>query len=181
MVIGWAYGIFIGLLKGNQHSFVFRNFVGMAFYVIYFVLINYNIRKETVVKILFYSIVIVLVESMLYRFAIFGGVPAVLFIREILGKYNGGSSTGQLRIYFIPQVVLYVAVSTFFFFLLKKKQFLTNIEPGIKSFFGRLSSLKVSIIIILSIYNIVFLTASKGFMLGFFGLLSIIFLDYILI
>lgn len=39
-LIAWLYGVILGLISGNEISYVFSNFLGIVFYIFYFVLLG---------------------------------------------------------------------------------------------------------------------------------------------
>ena len=168
-VLVWVYGLLIGIIYGNKKEFIISNFAGMLTYIFYYVIVFSKLSKEKVFGILFYSTLFVMLATILLKLSVYYGVSHNLFITAILGEVRGGTSTGHDRIYFLGQISLYILfaitlarffekkkyISSFHYFSLKKYEILKFRNPLIPLF-----------LLILTIYTLIIVPASKGFILG---------------
>ena len=178
----WVYGIVIGFLMGNKPEYISRNFFGMITYLTYYILVD-QISKKDLYKAIYVSSIIVISQNIV-----------LVFIRDILsidiftngavelifGKLSSGASTGQERIYYPGQMLIFGYTSLAASRILSNQRLLpaTNFSKNIVSrLLERLPILK-GITAILSffvgIYVMVVVPASKGYLLGLIVLVLII-------
>ncbi|MCW1734243.1 hypothetical protein [Anaerorudis cellulosivorans] len=160
-ILIWAYGFILGLIKGNNTSYVISNFAGMTCYFIYFVLVRYKIDTQLLVKIILASGFLLGIFAFAFMISIASGNPIPLVDANI-----SFSSTGQFRIYFPNLAIIYCLFGiSFYQILYNKKDFqFMGLDKRIISF----------IYFMLSLITLFFLCASKGFALGIIYVIGII-------
>ena len=97
-ILIWAYGFILGLIKGNNISYVISNFAGMICYFSYFVFVGYKIDIQILTKIILLSGFLLCFLAIASMMSIFYGNPLPFVDTNI-----SFSSTGQFRIYLILQ------------------------------------------------------------------------------
>ncbi len=149
MLLIWVYGVIVGVANKNQVSFIFQNFFGLTLYSMYFFLKRYSVC--TIGKIIVSSAILLITQSIVFIILPFWGiyVSNTSFGMKYLDTITQGSSTGQLRALFNNQLVLFVLVAVYLYSIFNNK-LKTNKVLGI-----------------LCVITLVFITASKGFILGF--------------
>lgn len=141
----WLYGLVVGLLFGNNISHVIANFAGMVCYSLYFILVKEKPSVDRLTKVLLLGGVVISLYSIIRMCSYIFGVKLPLISDEV-----GMASTGQFRLFFSNMSIIYVLLGCSFF------SFMYNpplIKRRLWCFFISFSSL-------------VFVSASKGFMLG---------------
>lgn len=163
-ILVWIYGLVLGLIKGNNNSYVFANFAGIICYSLYFVFINYKIRIDSLVKIIIVSGIVLSLFSTIGMIFYQAGISLPAFLS---GKITF-SSTGQVRIYTATLPVAYSVLGVSFYQLLYNNK---------KFKFLKFHKIPYSLIyFIVSFFAIFIVTASKGFTLGGGYVIIIIFL-----
>lgn len=103
--LSWIYGVFVGLLRGNNIEYVFTNFIGLAFYLAFYGLLASKITSQQLIRCLFIAALIYFVYGtvLLGESLFFGGYFSIL----------SASSISDYRvlylaptIYFVPFIVL---------------------------------------------------------------------------
>ncbi|MEA5127278.1 MAG: hypothetical protein VB074_03775 [Proteiniphilum sp.] len=153
-IVVWAYGLILGLVKENNMSYVFSNFAGMICYSLYFMLVNYRIHINSLIKIVLVAGLILSLLSCIGMVSFQTGMKLPSFL-------NGDitfSSTGQVRIYTPTLPVAFSLLGLSFYQILynNKEYKYLRLNKRINSIF----------IFIISFASIFIVTASKGFSLG---------------
>lgn len=60
LAIAWVYGAVMGLAHGHPLNHIFRNFAGLAFYLIFYVLCGFHVSNKKIVEYLYSSSIFVL-------------------------------------------------------------------------------------------------------------------------
>lgn len=157
----WLYGIILGFFLKNETSYIIANNAGMTLYFLYFILLQVRFPKLRLYKlILWSSYSIGVITILIFLFNILG-VPKEIV--NLLGESTGGASTGQQRVYFVSQVTLFGGFSFFLSASICSKY------QKIEYFDIRNFKQQIAVFIGFLFFTIciAFLTASKGFMLGF--------------
>lgn len=167
-ILIWFYGVILGLYLNNKPEYIIANNAGMLLYIVYYILIQINISKEKILKLLlFSSATIAIITILIFIFNLLG-LPREIV--GLLGESTGGSSTGQRRVYFVSQVSLYPALAFFMAAYIssksQKKQYFNIVNINQK--------LKILLAFLIYTMCVAFFTASKGFMLGYIFLLFIL-------
>ncbi len=162
-ILIWAYGFILGLIKGNNISYVISNFAGMICYFSYFVFVGYKIDIQILTKIILLSGFLLCFLAIASMMSIFYGNPLPFVDTNI-----SFSSTGQFRIYFPNLAIIYCLLGISFYQILYN-----NKDYRFMGLNKRIISL---IYFILSFVALFFLCASKGFALGIIYVIGIIFL-----
>lgn len=140
----------------------------MVVYLSFYLFPQFKINREQVYNLVLIACLSVSIITILLYICYILQVPQE-FTRPLLGVYNAGSSTGQRRVYFLSQLVLFSGLSTYLFQVLLDKVTLAKFYPeakNAKSFF----------LTMWFTMCILFFTASKGFMLGYIYVLVAIFI-----
>lgn len=168
-ILLWIYGLVLGLLKGNRIEYIVANNAGMVLYFLYYIIIQYQIPKRLIFKLLVWSsFSICLITILLYSFNVFGISSGPISL--LLGDFVSGSSTGQRRIYFVSQMTLYPALALYLAVFLSSRNTLAE-ELRSHNVGNRFWVIACVLAFTLCL---VFFTASKGFMLGYIFLLFIL-------
>ena len=173
-LICWLYGVVVGLLSGNKVNYIFANFAGMIFYILYFIMIRFNVSKEKLFNLLLFASMINLASNLLVKIfqTLLGGqIIDNKIISAIFGTFTTGSSTGQLRLLNINQLVIFVLLSVLLFRFLQ----ISSRNKHCDNYVLRCSIAPAFILIFLSLYVLVFMSASKGYMLAVIFILSTFF------
>lgn len=172
-LICWLYGVGIGLLYGNNINYIFANFTGMIFYAFYFVLIKSNISKDNVLNSVLIAATINLVSNVLIKiYQIIFGLESIdnNIIVAILGTFATGSSTGQSRLLNINQLVIFALLSVLLY-----RVFVARYDMRLGgSYVLRCNKIVALLLITLSLYVLVIMSASKGYMLAVLFLFAIL-------
>ncbi len=160
MLVLWVYGIFNGVIQQNSTVSILRNFAGMSFYIVFYILL---VARPTVKEI---SNFLVLLSSFYIVLSLYSIVYALrnpdthtfddVGIKVVALYYSIGIS-----IVFIPLSL------NFFYYIARFKE----IEKFRLGFFG--SSHTSNILTILICFLFVLVSGSKGFYLAFLWLFSI--------
>lgn len=153
----WMYGVVLGLIRGNNTSYVVANFAGMCCYTLYYVISSFKLHFKALESLILYGGLSVCMISIIRIICFFLGID-LSYMSTVMGEGISLSSTGQLRVYFVGMAVEYVLLGMAWFYFLYKHQrcdvFLIN---------GRWSAF---VFFILSSLSLIVLAASKGFLLG---------------
>lgn len=164
----WFYGIVLGLYFHNKTEYIIANNAGMLLYLVYYILLQLNIPKEKIFKLLLFSATSIAIITVLIFIFNLLGLPQQIV--ELLGKSTGGSSTGQRRVYFVSQVSLFPALAYYMAAYIS-----SNLQK--KQYFNIFDFNKKMLIFFAFVFFtacVAFFTASKGFMLGYIFLLFIL-------
>lgn len=159
----WLYGIFLGLFLGNNKQFVFMNFAGMTAYLIYYCLLITNFSKEFIYKLVIYIGLFILIQNIIISILLFVFNVNVYYgdnkiIGVLFGYFLGGSSTGQIRVLSPSQLIVFpIFTITLAYFFNKHLKRYENIK-FLKNF--------TTVYLFLSIFTVIFLPASKGYVLA---------------
>lgn len=175
-LLAWFYGAIVGLANGNAIQYVFSNFIGFITFFSYYLILRANLSRNSALQLLVLSGVIVIAKNWIvvllffvFNFDIYNEpLSHVLF-----GEYVGGSSTGQIRMLSTAQLVALpvLALSVARLSLgVKKTSCELNGLLGIASFTSAILAF------IFSAYVVVFMPASKGFVLASMVLIGLILL-----
>lgn len=100
MIFIWAYGIILGFVKGNNIAYVIRNNAGMLLYILFYFLINTNIRKADLSrgleKLSFAIVIINLIGFFVINFASPGIISKYLTV-PILNCLQIGGKLGRFQ------------------------------------------------------------------------------------
>lgn len=159
----WLYGVILGLILGNNKQFVFMNFAGMTTYLIYYGFLLSKFDKEFIYKVIIYVGLFVLIQNIIIAILLFGFNVNVyysdnLFIGLFFGHFLGGSSTGQIRVLSPSQLIVFPILTITLAYLFNR--YLKAYENI--SFLKRYTFLFLT----LSIFVVIFLPASKGYVLA---------------
>jgi hypothetical protein len=159
----WLYGVLLGFTLGNKTIYVVSNFAGMVGYFFYYLLLISKVRKESLFNIVFYISIFILFQNiilsiLLYVFNVYIYHSDNFFIGVFFGDFTGGSSTGQTRMLSGSQLMVFPL------FVLSLSYCLM---PSLKSTekFKLLRNHNL-ICFLLTTYVVIFLPASKGFVLA---------------
>lgn len=169
MLLVWAYGIVMGFYNKNKTAYIFANNAGMVVYFFYYILLQLNISKEKIYRlILFCSFTVAIIAIILYLFTVMNLVTKS--VTDVLGEFGGGSSTGQMRVLFVNEIILFPALAIYMSKIIaSKKQKLEYFGPvKLSDSFKEILAFGVYTMII------AFFTASKGYMLACLFLFFII-------
>jgi hypothetical protein len=165
-LLAWFYGAIVGLASDNAIQYIFSNFIGFITFFSYFLILRSNLSRNSILKLLLLSGVIVIAKNWIvallffvFNFNIYNEPLSYFFF----GEYVGGSSTGQIRMLSTTQLVAFpvLTLSAARMSLgVKKTSFELNGWLGIASFRSALLAF------ILSAYVVIFMPASKGFVLA---------------
>jgi hypothetical protein len=178
----WIYGIFIGFLMGNKSEYISRNFFGMITYLTYYMIVS-QISKKNLYKAIYISSIIVITQNI-----------TLVFIRDILsidiftngavelifGKLSSGASTGQERIYYPGQMLIFGYTSLAASRILSSQNLLpatTRMKKVVNRFLNHLPifrKISATLSFFIGIYVMVFVPASKGYLLGLIVLVLVI-------
>ena len=170
-ILIWAYGFFLGFLNGNNTYFVVSCFAGMITYTVYYILIIFKMHKEKLFRIIVFSSFIVLLITL---------SSAILFylldidiyhdptVQLFFGEFRGGASTGQIRIFQLKQVMIFVLWSLA---LLKvfggKRLSRSHIEKGWKDRLFNFTYTRLTFfLLLLTSFALIFIPVSKGYFLA---------------
>ena len=170
----WFYGMCLGLLNDNKIEFIVRNFAGMTLYLIYYVFLNNKTTKETIFRVVYSASIIVIINTIIL--SILANLLNINIFKSpiiqiLFGELIGGSSTGQSRIFFVGQIVIFVASSVTASRLIQVHRYSKRCQHSsktkwINNFFKLKSRLLAIVIIIVSFYALLIVPASKGYFLG---------------
>ena len=153
-IIVWAYGLILGLLKGNNRTYIFANFAGIVCYFLYFILINYKINIHSLTKLVLISGLILSLFSSVGMVSYQTGIS----LPSSLSGNITFSSTGQVRIYTPTLPIAFSLLGLSFYQILYNNKEFSFLKFNKKAF--------VIAYFIISFVSIFFVTASKGFALG---------------
>jgi hypothetical protein len=145
----WLYGLILGFINHNQTTYIIQNFAGMSFYILFWLLPD---NSPLILNELYNAAKFQIVLSFVIYFSFLINIPGSMIFYKILPFLTTGSSTGQTRVFYITQV------SIFFLFMVQYHHFLFKKDGLFK---------KELLWFILSTIVIIFITASKGFILAF--------------
>lgn len=173
-MMSWIYGAFIGIVRGNEMSYVVSNFAGFVTYFSYYILIWSRIGKTAIFNLLMLSALVVcfLNVGLAFSYMLFSvDVWNDPLINLLFGSYIGGSSTGQIRMYSVAQIVVFPLFSVALTRLVLAKKELS----GSYSMPNMSSSMAAFLYIVLSGVVTIIMPASKGFMLAALVTISVSF------
>jgi hypothetical protein len=157
IILTWVYGVSVGMLKGVELEYVFRNFFGLTLYILLPIFLIVKPKLEQLVYFLKISAVI----QILYIFT---------YLQPLLSNeylYIGEGSISSLRfaysvgfIIFFPLVS--ISLGRYIFELKSDKNDLNKNSQSISSFFFH----PFSIIVYTGL--VILTTMSKGYILAFF-------------
>ncbi|HCD9235317.1 hypothetical protein CMU59_00995 [Elizabethkingia anophelis] len=151
----WLYGVFIGLLNNVPEKYVFRNFGGIIFYLIFYFFYTVRLNLHSVFKSIFFNAYI--------------GIPIILYLTYLAITGGDVSGIGGERVIFcflqliilIPFVVIF---GNFFFPIGLNKKYII--------FYSKFGLLAVFFI---SYFVSVIISFSKGMILASFAIMLLIF------
>jgi len=160
----WLYGFLLGILNNNNINYVIANYFGMVVYIVYFIIISFNIKKDTIVKILIFSSIINITGS------IFFSIYQFLNIENLL---NSIMTTGQVRFfYFLNMSTFYITMIYTFSIIFIPNKFKNNELSSMNLYFRYETTILLFILSIIALL----LSASKGYILGFLVLIVVSFI-----
>lgn len=160
-IVVWAYGILLGIIRGNNIVYVVSNFAGMLCYMFYFYLTTIRPNIKIISTIVISSGILLALFSLVRLIVYILGVSLPLIDTGV-----GISSTGQLRVYFTTLCVSYCALGVSFISVINK-----TFVPHTSVFRSKIFSL---LIFTLTSASIFFVASSKGFLLGGVAILFVI-------
>lgn len=176
MLLVWFYGLLLGFFRQNVTEYVINNFAGMTVYLLYFLLIPYKNQSLRIIKILVTASLIVSVFTIIFfiLYFVIGVDWSFISNNPLFGNLMvGGSSTGQKRVFFTGQAVIFTLFTLSLYRILNKKQFLSSLtSPSIFEKQGTNYFLFV-----ISFISLFFFTASKGNLLG--GIIIFLILPFV--
>ncbi len=165
MLLVWFYGLLLGFFRQNVTEYVINNFAGMTVYLLYFLLIPYKNQSLRIIKILVTASLIVSGFTIIFfiLYFVIGVDWSFISNNPLFGNLMlSGSSTGQKRVFFTGQAVIFTLFTLSLYRILNGKKFLSSLESD--SIFKK-RSINFTLFFI-SIISLFFLTASKGNLLG---------------
>lgn len=166
----WIYGVCLGVVYENNINYIFMNFAGLVMYLFYYFLLFSKLSKELIYKLIIYIGLFVLFQNLLiavlfyvFDVNIYYGENQIIGL--LFGNYMGGASTGQIRIFSPSQLVVFPLLIITFAYIFNSKLKRFELINALQK--------NVIIIFLLSLYIVLFLPASKGFMLA--GVILIIY------
>lgn len=173
ILLAWLYGVVVGLAKNN--GYVFVNFVGFIVFFSYYLLLRAKVSRDAILQLVLWIGVIVIGRNILVMVLFFGlgfDVYANPVAHLLFGDYVGGSSTGQIRLYNVTQLLALPILALATCRLLLGTNALTLQARGILKF----RSVSSTVLVLgLASYVIMFMPASKGFVLGALVLFALCF------
>lgn len=163
----WLYGVLVGYFYENPLMGIVRNFAGMTIYLIYYIFIYLKIPQEKLYKVTLYAAVINIVIALIMVILYYAGISSGVIDPKVI-------STGQKRPYISAGLlVIFPFVSVFGTSFLLPKSKRESFFKGSKMMIKNHVFLKL-LLFFLAIYCLIFVSASKGFMLGFLFLVFFI-------
>lgn len=163
----WLYGLIRGLILGNPLNYVTANFAGMVCYIFYFFLTTFHAGLFKLMKILIIAGISVSVLSIILISIFILGINNDA-LNLILGESVWAiASTGQERVYFSNLAIAYPLMGYAFFLLFSNKKYIMFsivIRKKNHAFF----------LFLVSLLALIFISASKGFVLGTIAVLFLI-------
>ncbi len=151
----WLYGVFVGLLNNVPEKYVFRNFGGMVFYLIFYFFYVIKLNLFTIIRSVIFSAII--------------GIPVIFYI-TYLALINGDiSGVGGERVVFcFLQMIIFIPFVLIFgniFFPLQelKKELIFKNSVGLL------------VVASLCYFSSVIISFSKGMILASFLVMFLIF------
>lgn len=166
ILLAWLYGVVLGLIKGNAAAYVFTNFVGFIVFFAYYLLMRAKVSRDAALQLLLWAGVIVIGRNVLVVVLYFvAGIDVYgnPIAQALFGEYVGGSSTGQIRLYNATQLLALPVLALATCRLLLGTNKLTTCARGILKFRSVTSTL---LTLALASYVVIFMPASKGFVLA---------------
>lgn len=125
MIFVWFYGFAVGLINGNNTSYVIRNFAGMSTYILVFPLLNSNISTDK------YLCIIKKASKYALFISVFTYIMLTYFHLDLLYKipivnaFVGRGGIGGFVQYFCRELIHVTFAYNFFLFITKKRGVLT--------------------------------------------------------
>ena len=163
-ILVWFYGIIIGLIRGNERQYVFANFAGLICYFMYFILVNYRIDVNRLIKFVLLAGLLLSLLSSIGMLSYQTGIRIPTFLSGNITY----SSTGQVRIYTATLPVAFSLMGISFYQILYNNKDFRFLNLHKKNY--------AFLLFIISFFSIFIVTASKGFTLGGISIIFIIFL-----
>lgn len=117
MVFIWIYGMIVGIVSGNNPTYIFRNFAGMLLYVFFLFLYSSKLRTETLEKLLLgLSVFSCLLTIFGYMTAIKMQM-SVIFSIPVLNSFSPGYG-----VYYDSSNLMYIAYAYSLYMLLIMKK-----------------------------------------------------------
>lgn len=175
-VIAWGYGVCVGLANGNDKEFIFRNFAGMVVYLSYYVLLFSRVSKEKIFKITCVAACVVLISTIILQILTIASIVDNSIVTDIFGTVKGGSSTGQSRLFFVGQLTIFVLVSLIMVRILDPARYRAsfNTDALCSSHFQFRSLLWSVVVLVVALYAVIIIPASKGYVLALIVLLVVL-------
>lgn len=146
----WLYGFIRGIILDNNITYVIANFTGMICYLFYFMLSLFRISKNEIELIILNASLFICLYSILGFISFIGGLNIPFYENNAYVTPDG-----QLRVmYFTTATIVYPLLGySYYSFISKLKK--TNWMSSYSFLF-----------LLLSIFSLCIITASKGFILG---------------
>ena len=152
LLFSWMYGFSVGIIKSNNLVGVVRNFAGLLFYLVYFLMVFSGITRSKLLKVLVNASIVYLIISLTLGASNFLNNEMVAFDEH---------GTSSLRLYFSTgQLIL---IPTLFIFL-------SGSSVVLRSDFDRLAIVKRNNFVIVGIILSLILSGGKGFYLELISL-----------
>ncbi|WP_407401850.1 hypothetical protein [Chryseobacterium sp.] len=150
----WMYGVFVGLINNVPQKYIFRNFGGMVFYLIFYFFYITKLSVYSIIKSVFFNAYI--------------GIPVIFYLTYLAFTQGNISGIGGERvifcflqlIIFIPFVIIF---GTFFFSIGRNNKYLLFTSKG-----------SLIIIFLISYFTSVIISFSKGMILASFIIMALI-------
>jgi hypothetical protein len=168
----WAYGFLVGIIKGNEIIFVFRNFAGMTIYLFYYVLLFKQTNFKRLTITIFWGSFALCLTTLFLILASFSPYLYESPLRILLFNSSSnivGSSLGFKRIIFGGQIsiaIIFTASLGFLFFPDGfKRIFFCKTGNCSSIFFNRGYTVQI-LILSVSVIALLIIPASRGYLLG---------------
>lgn len=175
-LLAWFYGAIVGLVNGNEIQYVFSNFAGFVTFFSYYLILLANLSRNSVLKLLVLSGAIVITKNwivVLLFFVFSFDIYNEPLSHVLFGEYVGGSSTGQIRMFSTTQLV---ALPVLALSVARLALGVKNTYCEVNGLLGIASYRSAILAFVFSAYVVIFMPASKGFVLASMVLIGLILL-----
>jgi len=146
----WLYGFIRGIILDNNITYIVANFAGMICYLFYFMLSLFRISKNEIELIILNASLFICLYSILGFISFIGGLNIPFYENNAYVTPDG-----QLRVmYFTTATIVYPLLGYSYY------SFISNLKKT-----NWMSSYSF-LFLLLSIFSLCIITASKGFILG---------------
>ncbi|WP_071441815.1 glycosyltransferase [Traorella massiliensis] len=138
LLLCWGYGVILGFIRGNQLSYIVRNFAGMTLYSFFIVLNIWKPNKKKIIKRLFtYSICVVILTIFTWLFIIKYPINFIASF-PLLCDYAGNGT----NILYGNQVIIYISTGISLYYVLTKSNIFRNLIIYLLSFIATFICIK---------------------------------------